>query len=635
MRLAASLLALLPLAAPRADVESVEIDERTPVLDGTYERLVGTIRFAFDPANPANAAIVDLERAERGDDGLVRADADLFALRPVDTPSGTALIEVSNRGGKASLSYFCRGRGAADPRADEHFGDAWLMRRGLTVIWVGWQFDVPDQPGRMRLRVPVARGADGPLEGLVRSDWVVDREADELALGHRDHRAYAVLDPEHTDNVLTRRSGRLAPREVVPRDAWRFDASGTRITGRFEAGWIYELVYRAADPAVVGLGLAAIRDTASYAKHDADSPFAVERAVAVGISQTGRFLRHYLYQGFNADERGRRALDGMLIHTAGAGRGSFNHRFAQPSRDAHRYSAFFYPTDVFPFSGRAQHDASTGRREGLLSRTAPEHRPRIFYTNTGYEYWGRAASLLHTSLDGSADVEPLADERIYHLASTQHFPVGFPPRGERGNPIDLLVTERALLAALLDWVEADVEPPRSRYPRVDDGTLVPIDEVAFPSVPGATFPGVAHEAYRADYGPRFWSEGIVERQPPVLGSAFATRVAQVDRFGNERAGVPSVELLCPLATYAPWHLRGDGELTDFYGSFWPLARTRAEADAAGDGRPAIEELWDSREAYLAAAREAAERLVGDRFLLAEDVERVVERAGAVWDHVSR
>jgi hypothetical protein len=437
---------------------------------------------------------------------------------------------------------------------------------------------------------------------------------------------------------------------VVPRQRWRVIDNGRAITrdGGFAAGRIYELVYRATDPAVVGLGLAAIRDTMALARYDEECPFAVERGFALGISQTGRFLRHFLYQGFNTDERGRKVFDGLLVNTAGAGRGSFNHRFGQPSRDAHRYSAFFYPTDLYPFSGRAQRDPITGRREGLLDRVrAAGHAPRVFYSNTGYEYWGRAASLLHTSLDGSADVEPLPSVRIYHLASCQHFPIPFDTDrfeslpgadGFRGNPIDFLTIGRALVAAMQEWIEKDIPPPPSAYPRIDDGTLVPIDSVGFPSIPGIAFPRVIHEAYRADYGPRF-ATGIVDRQPPVLGPAFPSLVSQVDGDGNEVAGIRPVEVQVPLATYTPWHVRerlagGNGELTDFWGTFLPLPRNGQERQERGDPRASIAERYNSREVYLAAVEKAAQAAVQQCHLLEEDVPRVMERAGILWDWIA-
>jgi hypothetical protein len=486
---------------------------------------------------------------------------------------------------------------------------------------------------------------------------VVDRPTRTLHVGHRDHVAYPVIDPAHPDNVLTERDGRLAPRRVIPRDEWRFareedgrvvaDATHIYRASGFRAGKIYELVYRARDPKVVGLGLAAIRDIISYSKYDPTSPFPVRHGIAIGISQTGRFLRHFLYQGFNTDERGRKAFDGLMIHTAGAGRGSFNHRFAQPSRDAHRYSAFFYPTDIFPFSSRSQTDPITGVTDGLLAHQHDDaNLPYVFYSNTGYEYWGRAAGLVTTSADGRRDIDLFPNERFYHLASGQHFVGRFPPPEEsklpgseayRGNPLDFLVTMRALLTRMVEWVRDGEEPPPSTYPRIDAATLVGLKEVNFPTVPGVTFPSVAQEAYRVDYGPR-WSEGIIDLQPPKLGPPFPTLVPQVDMFGNELGGVASVEILAPLATYTPWNLRtgfpgGTDELTDFLGTYIPLPKSEAEREATGDTRPSIASLYNDKRAYLELARRAARSLVTKRTLLEEDVAKVVQRAADHWDWV--
>jgi hypothetical protein len=648
------LAALLVTAVPCSafDVERVELDTRER-LDagpfgavGAYERLAGTIHFAWDPAAPANARIVDLDLAPRDADGLVRAHATLYVLQPVArrADGGTALLEVSNRGGKASLAYFNGGAGASEPRTAAHLGDGLLMRRGLTLIWVGWQADVPAGGGRVKLFAPRATGADGPLTGRVRCDWVVDRPAPRLALGHRGHAPYAIDAPASDTHVLTVRDGREAARRTLARDTWSFvDADGrpsgseathVALEGGFQAGRIYELVYTGKDPLVIGLGLAAVRDALSYAKHDEHAAFPVARGVGVGISQTGRFLRHFLYEGCNTDEAGRQVFDGLLVHTAGAGRGSFNHRFAQPSRDAHRYSAFFYPTDLFPFSGRAQDDPRRDGRAGLLDRHAADgHLPRIVYTNTGYEYWGRAASLLHTAPDGRTDVRPLPEERIYHLAGAQHFPVPFPPRGAadasgafKGNPLELLLTERALLVALLEWVERDAPPPPSTYPTLAAGTLVPLADVR-PAC-GMPTPRVAHVAYPADYGPE-WPRRVT-LQPPALGAPYATLVPDVDRCGNELGGVRALELRVPLATYAPWHLRDDGELTDFFGTFQPLARTASER-APGDPRPALDELYDGSDDYTQRCASAADALIAAGFLLPEDRERALEAARRRWD----
>ncbi len=659
---------LIPGLEARGEVVRVVVDRREDVLEGRgwgtagpYEKLVGRVYFAFDPENPFNAQIVDLRWAPVNADGDVEAWADFFVLQPKDPAKrrGVAWVEVSNRGGKASLRYFnLAPSGVNDPTLAEEFGDGLLLREGLTLIWVGWQWDVPDREGLLRLRTPLARPSGGSLPGLVRADWTVDQEATVLGLGHRGHRAYPPLDPEDPSAVLTVRDGRQDPREVIPRELWRFvaDAAGNGTTqdqlsavtleGGFQAGRIYELVYRAQDPRVVGVGLAVVRDILSYAKYELDTLFPVRTGVAFGVSQTGRFLRHFLYQGFNTDEAGRKVFDGMLIHTAGAGRGSFNHRFAQPSRDAHRYSAFFYPTDLFPFTSRSQRDPVTGKEDGLFTRQRADHLPAVFYTNTGYEYWGRGASLIHTSLDGTQDVEPRENERIYHLAGGQHSVGGFPPSPEsnlggegmafyRGNPLNFLLTLRALAVRLVQWVGDGTPPPPSSFPRVSNGTLVPHLALAFPRIPGVDAPKVIHEAYRMDYGPR-WEEGVIDREPPELGPAFPSLVSQVDGLGNEMAGVRGVELRAPLATYAPWNLRvgfpaATDELTDFLGTFIPFSRTEEERGALGDPRPSLEALYPSREAYLERVRGATRELVLEGFLRAEDAPRSVEEAQARWD----
>lgn len=659
--LATTLLVGLAAVPVAAEVVRVEVLSRTDVLGGrafgtvgAYEKLVGRIYFSFDPTNPSNADIADIGLAPRNGNGRVEAWAEFMVLQPKDPASrrGVAWLEVSNRGGKASLRYFHGAEAALDPVTAAHYGDGLFFRRGLTMIWVGWQWDVPDQEGLLRLHLPFARMPDGPITGLVRADWTVDRATDVLPLAHRNHRTYPAVDPQDSVHVLTVRDGREAPRTVVPRRTWSFLSlsegpeigrlTHVRMDGGFEAGKIYELVYRSRDPRVVGLGLAVLRDVASYAKNSLDSPFPARYVVAFGVSQTGRLLRHFLYQGFNRDERGRRAFDGMLVHTAGAGRGSFNHRFAQPSRDGHPYSAFFYPTDLFPFTSRETMDPVTGASGGLLSATPEALRPRVFFTNTGYEYWGRAAALTHVTPDGTADVAPFPTERVYHLASGQHSVGSFPPSGPAGpggdwtgNPLDFLTTLRALAVRLVDWVAEDRAPPGSRYPRLGDGTLVPVEGLAFPPVSGVTPPAAAHVAYRADYGARFRDRGIVDWQPPLVGGPFPSLVPQVDGLGNELGGIRGFEIRVPVATYAPWRVRsgmagGNGALTDFVGTWIPFARTEAERATVGDPRPSLEALYGSEATYRARLTAAVADLQAEGFLLEEDGERVLTRGRGLW-----
>lgn len=657
-------LAVVPARAA-AEVVRVEVTRRVDVLGGRafgtagpYEWIEGRMLFAFDPANRYNARIVDLGLAPRNAAGKVEAWADFAVLKPRQPrPDGVALVEVSNRGLKLMLQFLDYGTGALRPTSEADFGDGLLMRLGLTVIWVGWQHDVPLNPDLLRLHAPVAVGPGGTsLTGLLRADWVVVRPDRSLSIAHANHVAYPA-DTASPDNVLTVRDGRYAPRRVVPKAAWRFarvegdrvvpDPARVYLESGFEPGRIYELVYRGRDPKVAGLGLAAIRDVISYARYDQASLFPVRHGIVYGISQSGRFLRHFLYQGFNTDEAGRPAYDGVMVHVAGAGRGSFNHRFAQASRDAHRYDTFFYPTDLFPFSGASQTDPVTGATDGLFAHQYdPAHLPRVFQTNSGYEYWGRAASLIHTTVDGTADVAPHPSERIYHLAGSQHAPGPFPPpetarhpgsRAWRGNPVDYVAPMRALLVAMIQWVRDGTEPPASAYPSIAGGGLVPLDRYEFPAIPDLLEPRVVHQPDRVDFGPD-WSRGLVTLEPPRLGPPFPVLVPRNDSLGNEVGGVRTVELEAPLATFPPWNLRvgmpGDTtELTRILGSYLPLPRTEAERRAARDPRPAIATLYVGREEYLARARAAARSLVASRFLLPDDVERVVGRAAAHWDWI--
>lgn len=646
-----------------AEVTGISVNERADVLDGrafgdagAYEKLSGVIHFAWDPADPENAKIVDLDLAPKDEDGRVEAVANFMVLQPKDPArrSGIGLLEVSNRGGKAALAYFDRTGTSRNPTTEADFGDGFLLEQGLTIIWVGWQWDVPPYPDQLRIEAPIAEENGETIYSHTRADWVPSSPTKTLPLADRGHVPYTVARPGDEGNVLTVRQGRDDPRTVIPRTDWSFAEvkNGNVVPSPdtiyyeagFEPGKIYELVYHTKNPRVVGIGLAAVRDTIAYAKHDEDCPFPVDKGIAFGVSQTGRFLRHFLYQGFNTDEHDRIAFDGMLIHAAGAGRGSFNHRFAQPSRDAHRFSAFFYPTDLFPFTSRDETDPLTGETDGLLSHTKPEHRPKIFYTNTGYEYWGRGASLVHTSPDGTKDVEPLENERIYHLASGQHFVAPRLPSGRPiitngmawiGNPLDFMLTERALLQRLIEWTMDGTLPPESKYPRIDKGTLVPVEDVVAPKIFGVTWPDRAHVAYRVDYGPR-WREGIIDNEPPKVGEAFPVLVPQVDEYGNELGGVATVELLAPMATYTGWARRyplpNPEELLDFVGMFCPAPRIAAHEDRR-DSRPPVEVMYSSKEEYLSKARESAESLVGEGFLLERDVEPAVKRAEETWDWV--
>ena len=651
------------LAAPAAaEVVRIDVKSRADIAGGQaygtvgpYEKLAGTIFFAVDPALPANKIVADIDKAPRNAAGKVEFSADFFLIKPktMERANGAVLYEVSNRGGKGMLGFFNHATGSSDPGTAAEMGDGFLLKQGFTLLWVGWQFDVPQRPGLVRVYPPTPTENGRPIRGLVRSDFVVtDRETDH-SLADRNHVAYAVADPQSPDNVLTVRDSVEGPRRIIPRDQWSLDSTRVRMAAKFEPNKIYEVVYTSENPPLVGLGPAAIRDVISMLKYrqagEALSavsipPGRISRALAFGISQSGRFLRTYLYYGFNRDEGNRKVFDGVIAHVAGAGRGSFNHRFAQPSRDGHPYINFFYPTDIFPFTDTAQKDPETGVTDGLLTHAgSPELLPKIFYTNSEYEYWGRAASLIHTTVDGRADAPLMDNVRIYLLSAGQHGPAAFPPTQtlgqQRNNPLDYRWGMKALLLAMDRWTATGALPPPSKYPRLSDGTLVTPDTLRFPKVPGVTTTTAVHRAYRADYGPRFATEGVVTVEPPKIGTAFPILVPQVDADGNGIAGIRMPELAVPLATYTGWNLFNDRSgptdvLSSMQGSYVPLPRNAAERARTGDPRSAVDDRYRDKDHYLGLVTKAAQDLIGQGYLLAEDLAVVVKNAARHWDVVS-
>ena len=671
-------LALVAFArSALARVVRVEVLSRTDIAGapfgpaGEYERIVGRVYFAFDPKNPQNAQIVDLSLAPRNAQGEVEAWSDVVILRPKDPSKSAelAVVDVVNRGGMTTGVFNLDARRSASPDSSAFYGDALLLRRGITVVMIGWQWDILPGGTALHFGAPPVGAASRPITGLVRSDITVDAPTKTIPLGHRvgasQALGYPPAEPNASSNTLSVRDDPLGQRTFIPHAQWKFarasgdsvvpDSTSVYLASGFEPGKIYEVVYRAKNPVVVGAGLAAVRDIMSYLKYDSASIAPVKLGIAYGVSQTGRFLRHFIYQGFNQDERGRKAYDGFFAHTAGAGRGSFNHRFAQPSRDAQPYSTFFYPTDVFPFTSVAEIDpishARGGLRAGSLRVQYDVAMPRVFYVDGGHEYWGRAASLTHTSVDGARDVGFLPTERRYVLSSAQHSsPGAFPPPGTslttkpdvqayRSDPLDQRLALRALLIDLVDWVQHGTEPPPSQYPTLTARTLVTPEGVKFPSIAGVPVARKPHQPYRYDFGPN-WSKGIVSLEPPRVGAPYAVLVSQVDSVGNDLGGIRSVEIDVPLATYFPWQLRtglssAQDRLVSFQGTLVPLSRTDAERAATRDSRPSIEKLYPSRDAFLAKVDSAARSLVAARFMLPSDTSVARARMAATWDWIVR
>ena len=655
------------VASLNAKVVRVEVTSRSDVRNGqtfgatgAYERIIGRIYFSVSVADAHNQRIVDLDHAVNLKNGEVEFSADFIAVRPKDAgkANGSLLLEVPNRG-RARIIGIVDG-GNWDLADDA--GDAWLLRNGYTVVSLGWQWDATGQDA-LRFYAPVAKENGKTITGLLRGDLTPWKVIDEIPLGHLiigeiGGTEYPVAVPDDPRNVLTVRDSRNATRSAIRRSDWQFahsvdgklTASNRHIhlNGGFQPGKIYEYVYVAADPVVAGLGFAAVRDFASYAKHGVDAVAPATRVYGEGISQNGRFLRDFLYQGFNADEEGRIALDGVLAHVAGAGRGSFNYRFAQPSRDAQPTSSVFFPTDIFPFTDEPEIDPVSQEKGALLHRAATDGvMPKIFFSNTSYEYWGRAAALIHITADGKRDAAISPDVRIYHFTGLQHFSGPFPPAKGKGDllgqqpqsPLPVRYFWRAMIANMDAWVRSNTAPPESSFPKIADGTLVPLGEYAFPAIPGVSKPREANEAWRLDFGPN-WRGGILAFQPPKVGPSFPVLVPQVDGDGNERDGVCLPEITVPLATYASWNLRDPSigapdQRVSFEAAYLPFSKAPVDRQKSGDPRKSIAERYTSHEDYLNRFGHALDDLVKQRWILEEDRAVLLHRAEQEWDEAGK
>jgi hypothetical protein len=637
---------------------------------GPYERLSGRAHIKVDPDHPSNRVVVDLDLAPRGADGLVEIVTDFMILKPIAVDDRVKLFfDYGNRGSKRALNFFCDAKPTNDPLTLADAGNGFLFRRGYTIVWCGWQGDLLPGGGRMLLDLPVARYENRPVTGQVRTEFIAHQQGvDTYPLsGQVSTRSHPAVSLDTRRASLTRRRYGDDARIAVPPDQWFFarPEGGRGLDNRadeyaraesdrhihmpsgFKPGWIYELVYTARDPLVLGLGHVAVRDFVSFLKNDTTdaagqpNPVRLDEQVSVsaycwGRSQTGRCIRDFIYLGFNADRDDRPVFDGAMPHVSGAGRLWLNYRFANvvsppPLQYEQRYSV----VDVFPYSYAEVEEPGTGRRDALLKR--PNTDPLIMHTQSATEYWQRRNSLVHTDLRGQ-DLEQPENVRIYHWASSQHFSdphIGAPTRGvcqNFYNPVQTSILLRAHLDALDAWVQNGTAPPASCYPQVKDGTLVDAAtwDTQFPPIPGVMRPKSPSTLPVLDWGPQL-SEGILSEPPQVVArESYSIHVPAVDADGNEVAGIRVPMVQAPLGTYTGWNLRargfGNGALYYDAGSYIPFPETPQEREITRDPRPSILERYQNAHGYVEAIAGAARQLVRDGFMLEEDVERVVAKA---------
>ena len=636
-----TLVTLASAAAADAEVIRLDITSRAPVaVDapgpvGPYERLRGRVVYALDPDLEANARIVDLAAAAPNEDGRVEFYADIDILVPVDRSQArpTVLYEVNNRG---------RRLWGADP---------FLLSRGYVTVASGWIAEVPTSRDLLRLEAPVANDGDGVnVVGTVRAEFVTDAPAERLRASNQlSYEPVASSVPEAT---LTRRLRERDAPEPIARDRWRLlvteppreEGSGlvelqVALDGGFELGVIYELIYEARGAVVQGTGFAAIRDLVSLLKHDTselnplrgtDGRPLARHVIGQGSSQSGRALRMFLHEGFNADEQGRQVFDGVMPVIAGGGQGFFNHRFASPTRTNTQHTGHLYPADVFPFTYGDETDPFTGRSDGILRRArASGTLPKVMHLDSASEYWHRSGSLVVTDPAGERDSVLPPEVRVYVFGGTQHGPASGPSaRGQLApSPTPFRPFQQALFVALDRWITDGAPPPPSVHPRIADGTLVAWQEEGsgWTPLPGVRYPTVIQQPELLDYGKSFEKQRRIERHPPLrTGKLYGVRVPALDADNNERGALQMPSVAVPLATFTGWNLRNPaigapGELLRLTGGRIPFPRTAAERERTGDPRRAVAERYGSFEDYLAQYMAAAGGLEAAGYLLPEHV----------------
>ena len=629
MLAATTTLALLLPGDAVAQIAEFDLDViESPALDGQrfgeagqYELLRGIVTGAVDPNDPRNQDIVNLDRATRNDAGRVAYRTTVEIYRPVD-------MTRWNRG----IYHTVSNRGRSGP------AEVALLERGFAFVQVGWQGDLTPTDSNIVAYLPVATQADGaPIVGPALEEFIFD-DAEQVS---RRTLTYPAASLDSRGGMISVRASQRARRETPTDLDWTFvSPTEVEITrpARFDGGAIYEFIYEAKDPIVMGLGFAAMRDAISFLRYeDTDgtghtNPLATgglpRTAISLGVSQSGRMLRDFLYQGFNEDVAGRIVFDGMHPNIAGSRKSFTNYQFSQPGRWQKQHEDHNYPGDQFPFTYATLTDPISGRTDGLLERCRVSGTcPKIIHSDGEAELWQARASLVVTDSRGQ-HIEQPDNVRVYLIAGVRHgggpgVHAATPTQGicqNLNNPLALSQTRAALSLALQEWVAHDIEPPPSRFPTVANGGLVTAISIGFPDIPGVTYSGSYNPLSLADH----------RSMPPMQGNPYTVLVARTDTDGNMTGGVRHPNLSAPIGTHTGWNLRREGfaagQQCGGAGSYIPFPATRADRESANDPRPSFEERYPNHAAYVRAVSDAADALVRDRLLLQGDADDIVSLA---------
>jgi hypothetical protein len=634
----------LAIAGPApAVIEKLDITAKKPAFAGhsfgavgAYEFIAAVATVRVDAKNPANAAVVDLDKAADGD-GFVRFQTDVVILRPIDAgkASRALIVDIANRGNKLALARLADGANQYDTAAQA--GHGWPMRQGHTFAWIGWQGDVPlGKEGQLvGTRLPVAKNGAVAITGASLEEFIFDK-AEPKSVGVL---TYPAASQDQAKATLIVRATPAATPTPLPPSAWRFiDDKKIEITrpDGFDAGAIYQFTYEARDPVVMGLGMVALRDVAAFLKSDqgdgaAQNPIADIKptvSVIMGISQSGRFLRDFIWYGFNEAADGSKVYDGVMALIAGSRKSYVNARFAQPGRYSRQHEDRFYYGDQFPFTYAVTTDPISGRTDGIFARCEKTSTcPKLMHLDSNLEFWQARASLLVA--DGAGKPVTVPDNvRLYLMASTQHGPVAKSEVGicqQLNNPAAQAPFARAAMARLIEWARDGKAPPASRFPTLDKGLVAPqAAAMGFPdlAVMGVGFPKVYNALTVVNH----------DTVPPTVDAArtYTVLMPRTDRDGHDIDGVRLPEIEVPLATHSGFGLRksgfGEGDLCGLNGIYIPFAKDATERATMKDPRPSIAERYANRRDYVAKYRAAGIALRNDGLLLDEDVERLSERA---------
>lgn len=635
---------------------------------GAYEKIVGKIYGEVNPKIRSNKIIVNLSKAPQNRRGHVEYWSDFCILKPLDLNRGNGKLffDAPNRGGKRIVAFLNDAPQSNDPSTLADAGNGFLMRQGYTIAWCGWQGDLMPQENWLVAGVPAAATANGKdIVRRIRTEIVVEEKGikSQPLSGDDRVKSYEAASLDKSQASLTVREKSYGERIPVPRTQWEFalyekDKNSGRenirrsskdlyLRSGFKPGHIYELVYVAKNPLVLGLGFAVVRDFVSFLRYEAkdrtghptpltinNKQTAVRYAYGWGRSQSGRFLRDFVYHGFNEDESHRKVFDAIAPHVAGGGRIFLNYEFARPVTSSQQHTNQLEP-ELFPFAYNVLKDPQTGRRDGILKR--PKSDPYVFHTQTSTEYWQKRGCLAHTDGKGR-DVTPPEKARIYVIASAQHnSPFGSEPGKDDTqqlvNPLPAGDVLRALMVAMDQWVAQGISPPPSQFPRARDGTLVPPDRrsTGFPKIPGVPYQGLHNRQLFLDYGPRI-NHGRIDVHPPapIGNGAYAILVPKTDADGNDIAGIRLPAVQVPLGTYTGWNLQPSGlaenELSGLLGAYIPFARAKAARKKSGDSRFSLQERYTDTDDYVRRIARAARILINQRYLLPEDAQRIIDEA---------